>query len=119
MGRYGFEVLFLSEFFFDNFSYFKGRQALHTPPQVVSWVCKLKPLLTRIVWNYSAPHRVIHHGDLGLIVIGNESKSENFFKVRPREIAHFVGIVSGNKKHIHDFFVSCLFRAVEAVKVGK
>ena len=27
--------------------------------------------------------------------------------------------MSGNKKHIHDFFVSCVYRAVEAVKVGK
>ncbi len=56
---------------------------------------------------------------MGLIVIGNESKSKNFMKVRTSEIAHFVGIVSRNKKHIHDFFVSCLFRAVEAVKVVK
>jgi hypothetical protein len=43
MGRYGFEVLFLSEFFFEIFSDFKGRQARHTPPQVVSWGFKLKP----------------------------------------------------------------------------
>ena len=56
---------------------------------------------------------------MGLIVIGNESKSKNFMKLRCSEIAHFVGIVSGNKKHIHDFFVSCVYRAVEAVKVGK
>ena len=56
---------------------------------------------------------------MGLIVIRNESKSKNFMKLRPSEIAHFVGIVSGNKKHIHDFFVSCVYRAVEAVKVVK
>ena len=56
---------------------------------------------------------------MGLIVIGNESKSKNFMKLRCSEIAHFVGIVSGNKKHIHELIVSCLFRAVEAVKVGK
>ncbi len=52
-------------------------------------------------------------------MIGNESKSKNFMKLRPSGMAHFVGIVSGNKKHIHDFFVSCVYRAVEAVKVGK
>ena len=52
-------------------------------------------------------------------MIGNESKSENFFKLRPSEIAHFEDNVSGNKKHIHDLIVSCLFRAVEAVKVVK
>jgi hypothetical protein len=56
---------------------------------------------------------------MGLIVIGNESKSKNFMKLQPSEIAHFEELVSGNKKHIHDFFVSCLFRAVEAVKVLK
>ena len=56
---------------------------------------------------------------MGLIVIGNESKSENFMKVRPSVRAHFVDIVSGNKKHIHDLIVSCVYRAVEAVKVGK
>ena len=56
---------------------------------------------------------------MGLIVIGNESKSKNFMKLQPSEIAHFVGIVSRNKKHIHDFYVSCVYRAVEAVKVGK
>ena len=56
---------------------------------------------------------------MGLILIGKESKSKNFMKLRCSEIAHFVGIVSGNKKHIHDFYVSCVFRAVEAVKVGK
>jgi hypothetical protein len=56
---------------------------------------------------------------MGLIVIGNESKSKNFMKVRPSEMSHFVGIVSGNKKHIHDLIVSCVYRAVEVVKVGK
>ncbi len=52
-------------------------------------------------------------------MIGNEPKSKNFMKVRPSEIAHFVDNVSGTIKHIHDFFVSCVFRAVEAVKVVK
>ena len=52
-------------------------------------------------------------------MIGDESKSKNFMKLRCSEIAHFVDKVSGNKKHIHDFFVSRLFRAVEAVKVVK
>ena len=56
---------------------------------------------------------------MGLIVIGDESKSKNFMKVRPSGIAHFEDNMSGNKKHIHDFFVSCLYRAVEAVKVVK
>jgi hypothetical protein len=56
---------------------------------------------------------------MGLIVIGNESKSENFMKLQCSEIAYFVDKVSGNKKHIHDFFVSCVYRAVEAVKEGK
>ena len=52
-------------------------------------------------------------------MIGNESKLKNFMKLRCSEIAHFVGIVSGNKKHIHDLIVLCVFRAVEAVKGGK
>jgi hypothetical protein len=52
-------------------------------------------------------------------VIGNESKSKNFMKLRCSEIAHFEDNVSGNKKHIHDFFVSCVYRALEAVKVEK
>jgi hypothetical protein len=56
---------------------------------------------------------------MGLIVIGKESKSKNFMKLRCSVIAHFEDNMSGNKKHIHDFFVSCVFRAVEAVKVGK
>ena len=56
---------------------------------------------------------------MGLIVSLGRKKLKLFMKVRPSGIAHFVGIVSGNKKHIHDFFVSCLFWAVEAVKVGK
>ena len=43
---------------------------------------------------------------MGLIVSLDEKKN-------------FVGIVSGNKKHIHDIFLFCIFRAVEAVKVGK
>jgi hypothetical protein len=56
---------------------------------------------------------------MGLIVIGNESKSENFMKLRLSGIAHFEDNVSGNKKHIHDLIVSCVFWAQEAVKVGK
>ncbi len=52
-------------------------------------------------------------------MIGNESKSKNFMKLRCSEIAHFEDNVSGNKKHIHDFFVSCVYRALEAVKVEK
>ena len=56
---------------------------------------------------------------MGLIVSLGRKKLKLFFKLRPSEIAHFVGIVSGNKKHIHDLIVSCLFRAVEAVKVVK
>ncbi len=38
-------------------------------------------------------------------------------KLQPSEIAHFVGIVSGNKYHIHDLILFGLFRAVLAVKV--
>ncbi len=56
---------------------------------------------------------------MGLIVILGKKKLKFFLKLRCSEIAHFVGIVSGNKKHIHDIFKLCLFRAVEAVKVGK
>ena len=56
---------------------------------------------------------------MGLIVIGNESKSKNFMKLQPSEIAHFEDKVCGNKKHILDLIVSCVYRAVEAVKVGK
>jgi hypothetical protein len=56
---------------------------------------------------------------MGLIVIGNESKSKNFMKLQCSEIAHFEDNMSGNKKHIHDLIVSCLYRAVEAVKVVK
>ncbi len=56
---------------------------------------------------------------MGLIVILGRKKLKLFLKLRPSEIAHFVGLVSGNKKHIHDILKLCLFRAVEAVKVGK
>ena len=56
---------------------------------------------------------------MGLIVIMGKKKLKIFMKLRPSEIAHFVGIVSGNKKHINDIFLFCLYRAVEAVKVGK
>jgi hypothetical protein len=56
---------------------------------------------------------------MGLIVSLGDKKFKFFLKLRPSEIAHFVGILSGNKKHIHDIFLFCLYRAVEAVKVGK
>ena len=112
----GFEVFFLSDFFFEIFSDFKGRQALHTPPQVVSWEFKLKPHLTRFVWNYSSLNGVTPHGDIDLDVIGYEPKVNFFFKLCTSEMAHFVDIVSGIKKHIHDIFLFCLFRAVEGFK---
>ena len=54
-----------------------------------------------------------------LDVIGYEPKVNFFFKLWPSEIAHFVDVVSGIKKHIHDIFLFCLFRAVEVVKVEK
>ena len=114
---FGFEVFFLSDFFFEIFSDFKGRQARHTPPQVVSWEFKLKPHLTRFDWNNSAPNWTLGYGIVQLDVIGYESKVNFFFKLSPSERVHFVGEVSGNKKHIHDIFLFCLFRAVEAVKV--
>ena len=56
---------------------------------------------------------------MGLIVILGKKKLKFFLKLQPSEIAHFEGLVSGNKKHIHGLIVFCLFRAVEAVKVGK
>ena len=56
---------------------------------------------------------------MGLIVSLDEKKLKFFFKLRPSEIANFVGKVSGKKKHIHDLIVLCVFRAVEAVKGGK
>ncbi len=56
---------------------------------------------------------------MGLIVILDKKKLKFFLKLRPSEIAHFVGIVSVNKKHIHCIFLFCVFRAVGAVKVGK
>ena len=115
-GLLWFEVFFLSDFFFYNFSDFKGRQALHTPPQVVSYGFKLKPHLSRFVWNYSSLNGVIPRGDIDLDVIGYEWKVNFFFKLWPSEIAHFVDKVSGIKKHIHDIFLFCLFRAVEGFK---
>ena len=83
----------------------------------MSWEFKLKPHLTRFVWNYSSLNGVTPHGDIDLDVIGYESKVNFFFKLSPSEIFHFVDEVSGIKKHIHDIFLFCLFRAVEAVKV--
>jgi hypothetical protein len=56
---------------------------------------------------------------MGLIVSLGKKKSKFFLKLQPSVIAHFVGMVSGNKKHIHDIFLFCIFRALEAVKVGK
>ncbi len=56
---------------------------------------------------------------MGLIVSLGKKKLKLFLKLRPSEIAHFVGIVTGNKKHIHGIIVFCLYRAVEAVIVGK
>jgi hypothetical protein len=72
-----------------------------------------------VIWNYSPHPGFITLGYMGLIVILGKKKLKLFLKLRPSEIAHFVGIVSGNKKHIHDLFLFCLYRAVEAVKVGK
>ena len=69
-----------------------------------------------IIWNHSY---FTTPGYMGLIVSLDKKKLKFFLKLRPSVIAHFVGIVSGNKKHIHDIFIFCLFRAVEAVKVGK
>ncbi len=56
---------------------------------------------------------------MGLIVILGKKKLKIFLKLRPSEIAHFEDKVSGNKRHIHDLIVSCVYRAVEVVKVGK
>ena len=77
----GLKFFFLSDFFFEFFSDFEGRQALHTPPQVVSWEFKLKPHLTRFVWNYSSPNGVTLHGDIDLDVIGYEWKVNFFLKL--------------------------------------
>jgi hypothetical protein len=56
---------------------------------------------------------------MGLLVSLDEKKLKFFFKLQPSGIAHFEEKVSGNKKHIHDIFLFCVFRAVEAVKVVK
>jgi hypothetical protein len=72
-----------------------------------------------VIWNHSDHPGFTTPGYMGLIVILGKKKLKFFLKLRPSEIAHFVGIVSGNKKHIHDIYIFCIFRAVEAVKVGK
>jgi hypothetical protein len=56
---------------------------------------------------------------MGLIVSLGDKKLKFFLKLRPSEIANFEGTSSGNKKHIHDLIVFCVFRAVDAVKGGK
>ncbi len=98
---------------------FKGRQALYTPPQVVDQEFKVKPFPLAVIRNHSYHPGFTTPGYMGLIVSLGKKKLKILMKLRPSVIAHFVGIVSGNKKHMHDFFVSCVFRAVEAVKVGK
>jgi hypothetical protein len=46
---------------------------------------------------------------MGLLVSLDKKKLKFFLKLRPSEIAHFVGTVSGNKKHIHDLIVLAYF----------
>ena len=70
-----------------------------------------------IVWNHSSHPGFTTPGYMGIKVSLGQKKLKIFLKLRPSEIAHFVGIVSGIKKHIHDIFLFCVFRAVEAVKV--
>ena len=77
---------------------------------------KLKPHLSRFVWNYSSLNGVTPLGDIDLDVIGYEWKVNFFFKLCTSERVHFVDEVSGIKKHIHDIFLFCLFRAVEGFK---
>ena len=72
-----------------------------------------------IIRNHSAHPGFTNPGYMGLIVSLGRKKLKNFMKLQPSEIAHFVGIVSGNNKHIHDIFLFCVFGAVEAVKVVK
>ncbi len=56
---------------------------------------------------------------MGPIVSLVKKKLKLFMKLQPSVIAHFEDKLSGNKKHIHDIFLFCFFRAVWAVKVGK
>ena len=79
----------------------------------------MKTYLLAVIWNHYFYPGFTTPGYIGLIVILGKKKLKFFLKLRPSEIAHFVGIVSGNKKHIHDIFLFCLFRAVQAVKGGK
>ncbi len=72
-----------------------------------------------IIWNHSYHPGFTTPGFMGLKVSLDEKRLKFFFKLLPSEIANFEGTSSGNKKHIHDLIVSCVFRAVEAVKVGK
>ena len=79
----------------------------------------MKPYLLAIDWNHSYHPGFTTAGFMGLIVSLDEKKLKFFFKLLPSEIANFEGTSSGNKKHIHDLIVLCVFRAVEAVKGGK
>jgi hypothetical protein len=54
---------------------------------------------------------------MGIKVILGKKKLTFFLKLQPSVIAHFEDKVSGDKYHIHDLILFCLFRAVLAVKV--
>ncbi len=72
-----------------------------------------------VIRNHSPYPGFTTPGYMDIIVILGKKKLKFFLKLQPSVIAHFEDKVSGNKYHIHDLILFCLFRAVEAVKGGK
>ncbi len=72
-----------------------------------------------VIRNHSYRPGFTTPGYMGLIVSLGRKMLKFFLKLQHSVIAHFEDKVSGNIYHIHDLILFCLYRAVEAVKVGK